>query len=192
MAKALALALVLMAGASAATCCAAPTIYVYADERGVLHLSDVPDDARYRPLGGPEQPAQKAAAPRPYQALIDEAAQAYGVDPALVHAVISVESAYNARAVSKRGAAGLMQLMAKTAARYGVADIFDPAQNVRAGTQHLQELLALFGNDVELALAAYNAGVQAVERHGRKIPPYPETLQYVPRVLRAYSQRLAQ
>jgi soluble lytic murein transglycosylase-like protein len=82
--------------------------------------------------------------------------------------------------------------MAKTAARYGVADIFDPAQNVRAGTQHLQELLALFGNDVELALAAYNAGVQAVERHGRKIPPYPETLQYVPRVLRAYSQRLAQ
>jgi soluble lytic murein transglycosylase-like protein len=189
MARAFALALVLC-GAGAATCSAESTIYVYGDERGVLHLSDVPDDPRYRPLGGSDPP--KAAPRRPYAALIDDAAHAYGVDPALVHAVISVESGYNARALSKRGAAGLMQLMAPTAARYGVADVFDPSQNVRAGTQHLAELLVLFGNDMDLALAAYNAGVQAVERHGRKIPPYAETREYVPRVLRAYKSAVAQ
>jgi soluble lytic murein transglycosylase-like protein len=105
--------------------------------------------------------------------------------------VIGVESAYDARAVSKRGAAGLMQLMPPTAARFGVTDPFDPVQNIRGGTQYLQELLRRFGNDVELALAAYNAGEAAVERYGRKVPPYPETIAYVPRVLRAYVQGAA-
>jgi soluble lytic murein transglycosylase-like protein len=81
-----------------------------------------------------------------------------------------------------------MQLMEGTAKRYGVADVFDPAQNVRGGTEHLGELLALFGNDVPLALAAYNAGAEAVRKHGNKIPPFPETLQYVPKVFRAYRQ----
>jgi soluble lytic murein transglycosylase-like protein len=195
MAKTVAMVFVFAALGSAGICRAEPTVYAYADERGVLHLSNVPDDARYRPLAGPEPVSQAPAAtstkaqpatPRRYQALIDGAAQAYGVDAALVHAVISVESGYNARAVSRRGATGLMQLMGPTAARYGVSDLFDPSQNVRAGTQHLRDLLLLFGNDLELTLAAYNAGVHAVERHGRKIPPYPETLAYVPRVLRLY------
>lgn len=194
-----ALSIALIVGAHPALCLAGPLIYVYGDERGVLHLSNVPDDARFRPLAafappGPaaDRLAKPAAAPqRPYAALIDETARAFGIAPALLHAVISVESGYNARAVSKRGAAGLMQLMAPTAARYGVSDVFDPSQNLRAGTQHLQELLHLFGNDLELALAAYNAGAQAVERHGRKIPPFPETQAYVPRVLRIYVQSSA-
>ena len=199
MVKSVALAFIVLVGAGPAICRADGTIYAFGDEYGVLHLSNVPDDTRYRPLtpSAPARPSlpviSKAKAPkhRPYETLIDEAAQAFGVDPALVHAVISVESGYNARAVSKRGAAGLMQLMARTASRYGVSDLFDPSQNVRAGTQHLQELLLLFGNDLELVLAAYNAGVHAVERHGRKIPPYPETLAYVPRVLRVYVQSSA-
>lgn len=182
-----ALLVILIVGANPALCLAGPMIFTYADERGVLHLSNVPDDARYRPFA-----ARADAAPqRPYAALIDETARAVGVDPALVHAVISVESGYNARALSKRGAAGLMQLMAKTAAHYGVSDVYDPAQNVRAGTQHLRELLQLFGNDLELALAAYNAGAQAVERYGRKIPPFAETRAYVPRVLDLYVQSSA-
>jgi soluble lytic murein transglycosylase-like protein len=189
MVKMLGFPLAVIATAIALTCRAESTIYAYADERGVLHLSDIPDDVRYRPLAG--RTKAKVAMSRPYEALIDQVAQAYGVDAALVHAVISVESGYNARALSRRGAAGLMQLMAPTAARYGVSDVFDPSQNVRAGTQHLQELLRFFDNDLELVLAAYNAGVNAVERHGRKIPPYRETLDYVPRVLRAYAQSFA-
>jgi soluble lytic murein transglycosylase-like protein len=106
----------------------------------------------------------------------------------LLHAVISVESGYNARAVSKRGAAGLMQLMPETARRFGVADVFDPADNVRAGAQYLIALLKLFDNDLRLALAAYNAGEGAVIKYGRRIPPYRETAAYVPRVVGFYEK----
>ena len=180
----------LVFGGLSLPCRAGPTIYSFVDERGVLHLTDVPDDPRYRQIDSAERlkpaPSVAKVKPRPYDALIENSARAFGVDSALIHAVISVESGYNAHAVSRRGAAGLMQLMATTAAQYGVSDRFDPVQNVRAGTQHLRELLALFGNDLELTLAAYNAGAAAVERHGRKIPPYRETLDYVPKVLRAY------
>jgi soluble lytic murein transglycosylase-like protein len=190
---------VLLFGVCAPACRAEPPVYVFGDERGVLHLTNVPDDERYRPLAG-EAPAlapRSATAPenRPprsqYDAIINDAAAAYGLDPALVHAVVRVESDYNPRARSSAGAAGLMQLMAGTAARYGVTDLFDPRQNVRAGARHLRELLDVFDNDVELALAAYNAGAAAVERAGRRIPPYRETLDYVPRVLRAYVQNSA-
>ena len=184
--KALCTALFVAAVAAPASGRAGDTIYAYADERGSWHFTDVPDDPRYRAVGGPAPAAQ-----RPYEELIEATARSLGVDAALVHAVIGVESAYDARAVSKRGAAGLMQLMPPTAARFGVTDPFDPAQNIRGGTQYLQELLRRFGNDLELALAAYNAGEGAVERYGRKMPPYPETIAYVPRVLRAYVQRAA-
>jgi soluble lytic murein transglycosylase-like protein len=102
--------------------------------------------------------------------------------------VISVESRYNVKAVSKKGASGLMQLMPETAKRYGVADIFDPLQNIRAGAQYLRDLLKMFNNDMRLALAAYNAGENAVVRHGSKIPPYRETTAYVPKVLAFYKQ----
>jgi soluble lytic murein transglycosylase-like protein len=190
------------AWALSGACRAGPDIYLMIDERGVPTLSDIAQDGRYRRLGpapapiGPMRSADAPAAvpaigPRPrrkFEAEVQQAAKQFGVDPALVHAVISVESAYDPMAVSRRGASGLMQLMAKTAKRYGVADVFDPAQNVRAGTQHLSELLAFFGNDLALALAAYNAGTDAVLRHGRKIPPFPETLAYVPKVVRVYSQ----
>ena len=120
-----------------------------------------------------------------YRALVQDAARAYAVEPALLHAVIAVESRYNPRAVSKKGAAGLMQLMPDTAKRYGVADIFDPAQNIRAGARYLRDLMKMFNNDLKLTLAAYNAGEDAVARHGG-IPPYQETVAYVPKVLAFY------
>jgi hypothetical protein len=119
---------------------------------------------------------------RSLAAQVDAAARRHGVPASLVTAVISVESEFNPRAVSRRGALGLMQLMPGTAALLGVQDAFDPAQNVDGGARHLRDLLDRFENDVSLALAAYNAGPQAVIRHGG-IPPYPETQAFVARVL---------
>ena len=111
-------------------------------------------------------------------------ARRHGVAEPLVHAVIEVESRYNPKAVSRAGAMGLMQLMPKTADRFLVADAFDPVQNVDAGVRYLKELLERYSGQVRLALAAYNAGEEAVERHGG-IPPYRETINYVKRVQRA-------
>jgi soluble lytic murein transglycosylase-like protein len=111
-------------------------------------------------------------------------ARRHGVAEPLVHAVIEVESKYNPKAVSRAGAMGLMQLMPKTATRFSVADAFDPVQNVDAGVRYLKELLERYSGQVRLALAAYNAGEEAVERHGG-IPPYRETIDYVRRVQRA-------
>ena len=107
------------------------------------------------------------------------------LDPRFVQAVIAVESNFNPRAVSRKGAAGLMQLMPETARRYGIDDPFDPMQNVSAGTRHLRILLDRYAGDLELTLAAYNAGETAVERHGG-VPPYPETQAYVKKVLALY------
>jgi soluble lytic murein transglycosylase-like protein len=101
-------------------------------------------------------------------------------------AVIVVESGFNPRALSKKGAVGRMQLNPKTAKRYGVKDIYDPEQNIRAGAHYLRDLLARFDGNLELALAAYNAGEDAVERYHRYVPPYPETMSYVPNVMRIY------
>jgi soluble lytic murein transglycosylase-like protein len=111
-------------------------------------------------------------------------ARRHGVDEALVHAVIQVESRYDPFAVSPRGAMGLMQLMPRTAERFEVSNAFDPVQNVDGGVRYLKELLARYSGQVRLALAAYNAGEEAVERHGG-IPPYRETVDYVKRVLSA-------
>jgi hypothetical protein len=111
-------------------------------------------------------------------------ARRHGVDEALVHAVIQVESRYDPFAVSPRGAMGLMQLMPRTAERFAVTNAFDPVQNVDGGVRYLKELLARYSGQVRLALAAYNAGEEAVERHGG-IPPYRETVDYVKRVLSA-------
>ncbi|MBE0626594.1 MAG: lytic transglycosylase domain-containing protein [Burkholderiales bacterium] len=180
-------------------------VYAFVDDKGELHLSNVPDNDRYRSLDAPAAPAvsvardghqQRAGADagvrRRYGVVVAQAAGEYGIDAALLHAVISVESGYDAKAVSKRGAAGLMQLMPATARRYGVDDVFDPAQNVRAGAQYLIHLLDLFDNDLKLALAAYNAGENAVIKYGRRIPPYRETAAYVPKVVGYYEKfRLA-
>lgn len=131
-------------------------------------------------------PDRTALARRPFHQEIVKAARLAGIDPALVHAVIRVESAYNARAVSPKGATGLMQVVPGTGRRYGIDDLLQPGSNIRAGTQDPSYLMRLFEGDLPLALAAYNAGENAVIRHGRRIPPYRETQGYVPRVLRTY------
>ena len=114
------------------------------------------------------------------------AAVSAALEPNLLRAVIVVESGFNSRAVSKRGAVGLMQLMPATASRFGVSNPFDARQNVHAGARYLKFLIERFGHDVRLALAAYNAGEDAVERNGGQIPPFSETMAYVPRVLKIY------
>lgn len=121
-----------------------------------------------------------------YRSVVEQVARDYALDSALLHAVIATESAYDPRAVSPKGAVGLMQLMPETARRYGVSDLFDPAQNVRAGARYLRDLLARFDNDIALSLAAYNAGERAVIDRGYRIPPYKETIHYVPTVLARY------
>jgi len=114
--------------------------------------------------------------------MIRDAAQRHGISEELVAAVIRVESGFNAKAVSRKGARGLMQLMPGTAAILGVRDSFDPMDNIDGGVRHLRGLLDRFGNNIPLALAAYNAGEGAVNTHGG-IPPYPETQAYVGRIL---------
>ena len=124
---------------------------------------------------------------------VQETALAHGLDPALIDLVIRMESGYNPRAVSPKGARGVMQLLPSTASAYGVADIFNPRENIRGGVRYLRDLLGRFDSDVRLALAAYNAGPDAVERH-RGVPPYPETRNYVSAILAAYGsggQKLA-
>lgn len=122
--------------------------------------------------------------------LVEQSARRHGLDPALVLAVVSVESGFRPAAVSPKGAQGLMQLMPGTAASLGVEDAFDPEQNVDAGVRHLETLVRLYGGDLTRALAAYNAGQGAVARHGG-VPPYRETRAYVRRVLERYRAKKA-
>jgi len=111
----------------------------------------------------------------------------YGVDPVLLYAIMHRESAFKKRALSHKGARGLMQLMPATAARFGVRDIFDPKQNIEGGTRYMRWLLDRFDGDVRLALAGYNAGEGAVDKYGRRVPPYRETQEYVRRISERYS-----
>lgn len=136
-------------------------------------------------------PATGTRGPQAYVNEVAEAAQSSQLEPALLHAVIAVESHYNARAISPKGARGLMQLMPATARAYGVSDPFNAAQNIQAGAQHLRMLLDRFANNKALALAAYNAGAGAVLAHGGQVPPYAETRNYVPAVLQRYRENLA-
>jgi hypothetical protein len=124
-------------------------------------------------------------------ALIKRAAVVYGIEEALLRALIRVESGFNPLARSKAGAIGLMQVMPATGRRYGVVHLEDAVQNVDAGSRYLKDLLQMFGGDRSLALAAYNAGEGAVIKHGYKIPPYRETQAYVPAVLAHYQTYLA-
>jgi soluble lytic murein transglycosylase-like protein len=173
-------------------------IFAFTDPNGITHFSNVPSDPRYKLLIS--APSETAARGKPidwlarsakYDEAIAGAAKANTIQAALVRAVILVESGFNPRAVSKKGAVGLMQLQPATARRYGVKDIYDPEQNIRAGTHYLSDLLIRFDSNLELALAAYNAGEEAVERYGRRIPPYAETLSYVPNVMRVYQRLLS-
>ncbi|MDQ6961877.1 MAG: transglycosylase SLT domain-containing protein [Mariprofundaceae bacterium] len=121
-----------------------------------------------------------------YSPTIDRMAKWLKLDASLLHAIVYVESSYNAKALSRSGAQGLMQLMPATAKRFGVHDSWNPEENVRGGALYLSYLLDLFDYDLTLAIAAYNAGEGAVKRHGSKIPPYPETQRYVKKVLKRY------
>ncbi len=189
-------------------------VYKYLDHNGVLHLTSKPPvrragvqiisrneyalatpetaawplPERFIPLPPLAQVAPTAHAQNPYAVLAGGIASKHGLDPALLRAVMRVESNYNPTAVSPKGAQGLMQLMPDTAKRLGVADPFDPLQNMDGGARYLKALLAQFQADVPLALAAYNAGEHAVTRHGNRIPPYPETQGYVQKVLQTYWQ----
>lgn len=176
-------------------------IYAYTAETGAISLSNVPTDERFTVLikalpeavERPETPVAALAKPvptvagvQPYAPMVDKIARVHGLDSALLHAVIAVESRYNPNAVSRAGASGLMQLMPATARHYGVTDLFDPEQNMHGGARYLSYLLEKFDSDTSLALAAYNAGETAVFKYGNRIPPYRETTDYVQRVLAKY------
>ena len=172
----------------------ATTVYLYEDGEGHKHYSDKPLNKFYRPLQiqlsyMPSKPnSLYLERKHKYQQLIDEIAVQQGVDSKLVHAVIRVESAYNPSALSAKGAMGLMQLMPDTAKDYGVNDPWYPAANLRGGTRYLKDLLIQFEGNLRLALAAYNAGPNAVLRYGNQIPPYQETQDYVTKVTSLLNQ----
>lgn len=138
------------------------------------------------PVPSPVIPAGASLVPLAFLSHILAAARETDVEPALIHAVITAESGYNPAARSRYGAVGLMQLMPGTAKRYGVTNRLDPAQNIRGGARYLRDLLAMFDNDLQLVLAAYNAGEEAVIRYGRRIPPFRATVAFVPRVMGYY------
>jgi soluble lytic murein transglycosylase-like protein len=177
----------------------------YADDAGKIYLTDNPTGDQYALVeASPPEPAQPIVvsnsspfiadanrikqADAPYHDVIKSAAEASGVEDRLLHAVITAESNYNPRAVSPKGAKGLMQLMPGTARQYGVSNVFDPAQNIQGGARYLAYLKTLFNNDLSLTVAAYNAGENAVIGHGRKVPPYRETTAYVNKVLDLYKR----
>jgi len=166
-------------------------LYSWKDASGRLIISDRPQAPAAKTYSvayvgssfGVVKPA--AAATRggtQYDDLIAEHATRHSLNPDFVRAVIQAESAFNPRARSPKGAMGLMQLMPSTAATYQVLNAYDPAENIRAGVAYLKSLLTRFGDDVSLALAAYNAGPTAVEKYGNAVPPYKETRDYVKRI----------
>ncbi len=168
---------------------ATPTKYTNtlpAEGRWELYLKEKPAPIRDEPAY--DQRRFTVNSNSRYASQIQAAATANNVEAALIRAVISVESGYNPSAISKAGAVGLMQLMPKTAKRYNVSDRHDPEQNIHGGTQYLRDLLQMYDNNLHLALAAYNAGEQAVMKYGNRIPPYRETLAYVPKVMKFYKR----
>ncbi|MBM4357379.1 MAG: lytic transglycosylase domain-containing protein [Deltaproteobacteria bacterium] len=173
-------------------------IYVYTDADGVMHFTNVkkPNSKLYIKAQPNKNKARPGVTPVPpsdrslerfsrYDRAIVEAATLYQLPQELVRAVIKVESDYDPRAVSSAGAQGLMQLMPETALRMQIRDSFDPRLNILAGTRYLRILANTFNGDIQLTVAAYNAGEGAVARHGG-IPPYPETQAYVTKVLHYY------
>jgi soluble lytic murein transglycosylase-like protein len=194
---------ILILAVAAAPGLARADVFSFTDANGVAHFSNVPSDSRYKllvttpsELVAPKEEKGPSinwlARSAQYDGVIRGAAKDATIQAALLRAVIVVESGFNPRAVSKKGAIGLMQLQPATAKRYGVKDIYDPEQNVRAGAHYLKDLLARFDSNLELALAAYNAGEEAVERYGRHVPPFRETLAYVPSVMKVYQRLMDQ
>ncbi|MDD5433978.1 MAG: lytic transglycosylase domain-containing protein [Nitrospira sp.] len=176
-------------------------IYTYEDENGTVHFSHVPTDPQYKMIIPPKVskpiPSSlalkggKDAKQSDFNKLIETKSYKYGIDPALVKAVIAVESDFNPNAVSVKGARGLMQLMPLTANELGVFNSFDPEANIDGGTRYLRYLLDYFSWDVDLALAAYNAGITRVIQH-TGIPPIPATHEYIGRVKTNYKKYILQ
>ncbi len=164
-------------------------IYSYVDENGVMHFSNAPTSSRYRHYSSETRFAPvyfyEGGSIHRYDPLIRKAAQRYDVPFELLKAIIRVESNFNPTAVSRAGAMGLMQIMPANVALLNVGDPFDPEENIMAGARYLRRMMEKF-DDIELCLAAYNAGPGAVERYNC-IPPYPETENYVSKVLKYYS-----
>jgi soluble lytic murein transglycosylase-like protein len=160
-------------------------IYRYKDENGVWHFTNVVNDRRYKLyIRTPRETS--TAYIRKYASIISQAASRFGVAPRLIRAIIKTESDFDHRAVSNKGAKGLMQLMPKTAGDMEVNDPYDPEENIFGGTRYFSQLLTRF-KDVKKALAAYNAGPEVVERY-QDIPPIPETRAFVEKVLTYYRQ----
>lgn len=170
-------------------------IYRYIDPQGRLVFTDKPKHSGYIRLHKtykgwePVKPYQSwRQNKRKFSPVIARAAKKHQIPQPLLHAIITVESAYNPQALSRAGAQGLMQLMPATASRFGVSDPYNPYQNIQGGSEYFSYLLTLFKNDLKLALAAYNAGENAVKRYGNRIPPYKETQNYVKKVLKHYKK----
>jgi soluble lytic murein transglycosylase-like protein len=164
----------------------ADSIYYQKGEDGTIRLTNAPSSQGYHTyLSTGAAGGAGELAPGMYADFIRRAASQFDVDPVLVRAVIAAESNFDPRAVSPKGARGLMQLMPSTASRFGVKDVFDPGQNIAGGVRYLRYLLDLFEGDLVLALAAYNAGEGVVQSTGG-IPNFPETRDYVDRVLAGY------
>lgn len=166
---------------------AAGDIYRYVDENGVTVFTDRPVHAGYK-VHVRERGSFRLASLSgyyPYRDVVIEACSIYSMDEALIRAVMEVESDYNRFAISSAGARGLMQLMPETALHLGVRNVWDPRQNIHAGTAYLKRFVKRFSGNMELALAAYNAGPNAVAYYGR-VPPYPQTVNYVRKVMLLY------
>lgn len=181
---------------------ASADIYQRRDRSGVLHFTNVPTSKGYRVMMREPFPAVRRRSTsvragagridsRTYDPVIADVAARYRVDKSLVKAVIRTESGFQPQAISPKGARGLMQLMPTTASMHGVRNIHEPSENIEGGVQHLRMLLDRYKENVVLALAAYNAGEGAVDRH-RGIPPFQETRDYVWRVLQFRQQYLQQ
>jgi soluble lytic murein transglycosylase-like protein len=193
---------------------ASADIYRFVDPQGVVHFTDRAVHSGYRLFLKTEpqpaapvrasaartvlpgltansvRPLRRSAAAKDFDRLVGEASERWGVNSALIHAVITAESNYDPEALSRAGAMGLMQLMPQTAQRFGVRDPWDPEQNVHGGVRYLRELLDRF-RSLRLALAAYNAGEGAVERHGNQVPPFEETQTYVEKVIGLFFRNLS-
>ncbi|OGQ97773.1 MAG: hypothetical protein A2521_02405 [Deltaproteobacteria bacterium RIFOXYD12_FULL_57_12] len=168
----------------------AGAIYSFVDADGVLHLTNAPVDKRFKPRQfSTDAPSgfgsSRGSSSASYDSLIQTAARRHQVDPLLIKAVIKAESNFNPAALSEKGAMGLMQLMPDTAKDMAVVSAFDPAANIMGGTRYLKKLMELFAGDLELALAAYNAGPERVRQAGG-VPLIPETITYVQRVMQHY------
>lgn len=169
-------------------------IYQYTDASGITHFTNVPTNSRYQKRKwkrySPQAPSKKERR-RQYDPFINHEARTQGIEPALIKAMIRVESDFDTEAVSSAGAQGLMQVMPATAQDLQLEDPFDPEDNIRSGTRYFRYLFDRFGSDVTLALAAYHAGPGNVARYGA-IPPIAQTVRYVKDVLRFYEFYLGQ